>query len=123
MKQNLSVEIYPVESDNNGDTRYRWYARVWEGKSCIWDDWYIQEPTEEEVLESIEDLLGRRDMGEMSQLHAEITESLQRAYNDWEIEKMFAEMSIDELLEAARKLDAEVKKREEQLDEDNTDTL
>lgn len=60
-------------------------------------------------------------MGEYKKRVMEMEEKLiQRAFNEWEIEKMLREMSFQELDELCAKIDAEKAGRTGSTDEDTT---
>lgn len=57
-------------------------------------------------------------MGEYKKLVMEAEEELiRRAFNEWEIEKILKELSLHEIDELCKKIDAEKAKRSEEQDE------
>lgn len=60
-------------------------------------------------------------MGEYKKLVMEAEEALfQRAFNEWEVEKLLREMTLDEIDDLCKKIDAEKASRSKEQDEGST---
>lgn len=50
------LKITMVNSDDFGDTQFKYYGELYKGKSLIWNDYYREQPTLKQVLSGLEDV-------------------------------------------------------------------
>jgi hypothetical protein len=48
------LKILMVNSDDFGDTQFKYYAELYKGKELVWNDYYQTQPTLKKVLKELE---------------------------------------------------------------------
>ena len=55
MAEKYWLKITPIDSDDFGDTQFKYYGELYKCKSLVWNDYYREEPTLKQVLNELEE--------------------------------------------------------------------
>lgn len=50
------VKIMPITSDDMGDKQWKWYVEIYKDDSLLWNDYYTEFPSEDQLSRAIGEL-------------------------------------------------------------------
>lgn len=56
MVEKYWLKVTPIDSDDFGDTQFKYYGELYKGKSLVWNDYYREQPTLKQVLNELEEV-------------------------------------------------------------------